>query len=59
MNVFKKSVLHAHRRKLDTKTFILLYTKIVQHFEHSQSCNNNKDQNEFYKVVDGNSMNRI
>lgn len=24
------------------------YTKIVLHFEHSQSCNNNKNQNEFY-----------
>lgn len=34
----------------------LLYTKIVQCFKHFQSCNSNKDQNNFYKGIYGNSI---
>ena len=37
----------------------LLYTKIVQCFKYFQSCNSNKDQNDFYKGIDGNSIKRI
>lgn len=37
----------------------LHYTKIMQYFKHSQSCNSSKYQNEFYKNVDGSSTNRF
>lgn len=60
MNVFEKSKLHADRREPGTKkkdhNITLLYTKIVQCFKHFQSCNSNKDQNNFYKGIDGNSI---
>lgn len=59
MNVFEKSKLHADRRELGTKkdhNITLPYTKIVQCFKHFQSCNSNKDQNNFYKGIYGSSI---
>lgn len=58
MNVVEKSKLHADRRELGTKKhhITLLYTKIVQRFKHFQSCNSNKDQNDFYKGMMGTQL---
>lgn len=58
----EKSKLHADRRELGTKkdhNITLLYTKIVHCFKYFQSCNSNKDQNDFYKGIDGISMKRL
>lgn len=33
--------------------------KFLQCFKHFQSCNSNKYQTEFYKGVNGSSMNKI
>lgn len=59
MNVFEKSKLHADRRELGSKkdhNITLLCTKTVQCSKHFQSCNSNKDQNNFYKGIYGNSI---
>lgn len=58
----EKSKLHADRRELGTKkdhNITLLYIKIVHCFKYFQSCNSNKDQNDFYKGIDGISMKRL
>lgn len=44
------------QKKTGHKNLFIL--KIVQCFKHFQSCNSNKDQNKFYKAVDGSPMNR-
>jgi len=58
MNVSEKSNYMQTKDNWLQKPLHYCVLKFLQCFKHSQSCNSNKDQNEFYKV-DGSSTNRI